>query len=96
MLRQVKGEHGHNHHHHNERVSPYDDPFLACFCCPCYLVPPCSEGLGGACLRLVTQSCIALDGIEIKDPSITTTTGIPIDPHFGHQQGSTVDTFSFL
>ncbi|KAG5558160.1 hypothetical protein RHGRI_008173 [Rhododendron griersonianum] len=58
--------------------------------------PPCSEGLGGACLRLVTQSCIALDGIEIKDPSITTTTGIPIDPHFGHQQGSTVDTFSFL
>ncbi|KAI8564381.1 hypothetical protein RHMOL_Rhmol03G0177100 [Rhododendron molle] len=37
---------GHNHHHHNERVSPYDDPFLACFCCPCYLVSSMFRGIG--------------------------------------------------
>ncbi|PSS33248.1 hypothetical protein CEY00_Acc03634 [Actinidia chinensis var. chinensis] len=35
----------HHHHHHHERISPHDDPFLARFCCPCYLVSSIMRGI---------------------------------------------------
>ncbi|KAJ4971519.1 hypothetical protein NE237_004618 [Protea cynaroides] len=37
---------GHHHPHHHGSDSPYDDPFLWCCCCPCFLISSLFRRLG--------------------------------------------------
>ncbi|OMP06166.1 hypothetical protein COLO4_08296 [Corchorus olitorius] len=48
--------HHHHHHHHPHGDSPYEDPFLRCFCCPCFLVSSILQGFG----RCLSAACYPL------------------------------------
>ncbi|KAG1338952.1 hypothetical protein COCNU_04G012580 [Cocos nucifera] len=59
----IMGPHHHHHHHHHGGHSPYDDPFMACLCCPCFLVSSIIRGFG-RCIFAASYPilrCLGLD-----------------------------------
>ncbi|CAA6669235.1 unnamed protein product [Spirodela intermedia] len=55
------------HHHHSCRDcgsdSPYDDPFLACCCCPCFVLTFLFRGIG-RCLFVAFHPVLRCFGLD--------------------------------